>query len=439
MTMRRFGFTGALFTLLLLSCSLLNSLIEAASQASTSTPVRVLLSPSSPATLTQVLVHSLTASETNQPASETPKVSPTLTPGATISPSVTPFPTILPLACLPAQASPEFGQVKWVLDGNTIMVDIQGHLTSVRYLGIESPNNLPDIQYMGPPAATQNAIMVQGQIVQLVPDAAQHNQTGQLFRYVLLYNTQTFVNFELLKLGLAQTAPNSSGLACNQTFTLIQGQARQAQVGLWAPSPTPFPSATLRPTRTQTATRTIGPTSAFSPSPSQTAFTATSSSSPTQRTVTATHISGTPSPSSTSPTTTTTPSPSATGSPQPTETQAHSPPTLTSTPTGVQIVNIFHQGTAVNRSDDYVEIKNFGPASVNLDKWWVSEENDFYYFVIAQVTLGVGQSCRIYTNQSTGINWCGNFENATPVWDAASDCGILKNSNNEIVSRLCYP
>ena len=162
----------------------------------------------------------------------------------------------MPLTCLPPQATPEYGQVKRVQDGTTILVDIQGHLKVVRYLGIQSPQNLPYIQYMGPPAATQNASLVQGQIVQLMPDGALHDQNGQLLRYVLLYNTQTFVNFELLRLGLARTVPDSEGLACYDTFNLVQQQAQIAELGLWAPSPTLFPSATPRPTRTATLTAT---------------------------------------------------------------------------------------------------------------------------------------------------------------------------------------
>ena len=133
--------------------------------------------------------------------------------------------------------------MKRVQDGNTILVDIQGHLTVVRYLGIESPANLPNIQYMGPPAATQNAALVQGQIVQLVPDGASRDQNGQLLRYVLLYNTQTFVNFEMLRLGLAQTAPNSSSLACHDTFTLVQAAGSDCRTGSCGLPPRPYSPA----------------------------------------------------------------------------------------------------------------------------------------------------------------------------------------------------
>jgi endonuclease YncB( thermonuclease family) len=412
--MRRLAFCSASLSLLLLSCSLLGLVVNPTSQVPTTTPILVSPGPSRSSTMTHFLVSSFTPSETTQPIAETPMLN-ILSTGMTPDPTLSPFPTNLPLACLPSPSGTEFGQVKWIQDGNTIMVDIQGRLTVVRYLGIQSPDNLPNIQYMGPPAATQNAFLVQGQIVQLIPDSAQRDQNGQLMRYVLLYNTQTFVNYEMLRLGLAQTAANSSSLACYDTFVQIQEQARMAEMGLWAPSPTLFPSATLRPTRTPTPTNTITPTSAFSPTPSSTP------GAPT------------PSPSSTTPTTT--------GSPQPTSTQTLLPgqSTFTQTPTGIQIINIFYRGTGTNESDEYVEIKNFGSSPVNMLNWWLSAETELKNFTFGQLTLGSGQTCRIYTNQSSGTNWCGNFASSTPVWDNTNDCGELNNPNDEVASTYCYP
>ena len=366
MAMRKFALFCTNLSLLLLACGLSSTLLEINRQTSTPTLAMAFQSPSGFSTSTQVLVSSFTPSEVTQPSSETPLLSATQTLSPTASPTLTPFPTIMPLTCLPPQATPEFGLVKRVQDGTTILVDIQGHLKVVRYLGIQSPQNLPYIQYMGPAAATQNASLVQGRIVQLMPDGALHDQNGQLLRYVLLYNTQTFVNFELLRLGLARMVPDSEGLACYDTFNLVQQQAQIAELGLWAPSPTLFPSATPRPTRTATLTATHAPTSPFSatPGPSNTATTFTLTPSSTPGTLTPTPGTVTPSPSTTPAT--------ATGSPAPTETQALPPgstvmpsPTSSLTPslTGVHIVNIFYQGTPPNESDEYIEVKNFGPSS----------------------------------------------------------------------------
>jgi endonuclease YncB( thermonuclease family) len=428
--------------MLLLSCGLFSSLMELNSQISTPTAVMAFPAPALSPAQTELFTPSFTPSESIQPPSETPVLSPTQSISPTTSPTLTPFPTILPLACLPPLVTLEYGQVKRVQDGTTILVDIQGQLRVVRYLGIQSPQNLPNIQYLGPPAATQNAALVDGQIVQLLPDGALHDQNGQLLRYVLLYNTQTFVNFELLRLGLAQTVPDASSLACYETFNLIQQQAQVAELGLWAPTPTPFPSATLRPTRTSTLIPTRAPTNPFSatPAPSNTATIFSSTPSSTPSTPTATMGTATPSPSGTPPTPTSSPTPSETQALPPGATITPSPTgSITPALTGIHITNIFYQGTAANESDEYIEIKNFGPSSVNLYNWWIAANAELAYFTFGQVTLGAGQVCRVYTNQATGINWCGSFENPSPIWDNTSDCADLSDANDEVMASYCYP
>jgi endonuclease YncB( thermonuclease family) len=422
-----------MFSLLVLSCGLFSSLPKIYLPAATPTAVMAFPSPSSASTQTEVFALSDTPSETSQSPSGTPVLSPTLSFSPTSSPTTTPFPTILPLTCLPSQSTPEYGQVKRVQDGNTILVDIQGHLNIVRYLGIQSPQNLPNIQYMGPPAATQNAALVLGQIVELLPDGALRDQNGQLLRYVLLYKTQTFVNFEMLRLGLAQTALDSPNLTCYDTFNLVQQQAQVDERGLWAPTPTLFPSATLRPTHTATLTATRAPTGQFSPTPGpgNTATTTSTTPSATPGTLTSTPASATPSPSGASP--------SATGSPVPTETQALPPGPTSTSQTGVKISSIFYHGTTPNESDEYIEITNFGPSSVNLLNWWISANTELAYFTFGQVTLGVGQSCRVYTNQASGTSWCGDFESPVAVWDNTSDCADLNDPNDNLMAHYCYP
>ncbi len=423
MAMRRIVLFCTTFSMLLLSCGLFSSLLELNRPAAT--PVLASPGPIFSSTPSEARTPGSIPSVTAQPPSETPVLSPTPLLSPTSSPTLTPFPTILPLTCLRSLATSEYGQVKRVQDGNTILVDIQGQLTVVRYLGIQSPQNLPEIEYLGPPAATQNAALVLGQIVQMLPDGPSRDQNGQLLRYVLVYNTQTFVNFELLRQGLAQTVPDSTGLACHDTFNLVQQQAQTAELGLWAPSPTPLPSATLRPTRTATSTITRAPTSALSltPASGNTATVFTSTPSFTPGTSTAALGTATPSPSGT----------------PPTETHTQTPGTTTPTPTGVQIVNIFSLGIAPNESDEYIEIKNFGPASVNLANWWISATAETANFTFGQVTLGVGQTCRVYTNQPAGTSWCGSFESSTPVWDNTGECADLNDPTDHVMSHYCYP
>jgi hypothetical protein len=109
----------------------------------------------------------------------------------------------------------------------------------------------------------------------------------------------------------------------------------------------------------------------------------------------------------------------------------------TPAPFGIFISNIVYQGNQPGESDEYVEIRNSGYSAVNLMDWWISANTELAYF--GPVTLQAGHACRVYTNQSTGTNWCGNFESTTPIWNNTSDCGELYNPIDELVSRYCYP
>ncbi len=450
MAMRK-SYVVSLFLILpLLACSIFSNFFLQTKPTPTISSSAVIFSPPIDliATNTALVVPGEKTEESILSPSVTSSATASISATLTASPTNTPFPTIIPMACLDPLSTPEFGQVKRVLDGSSILVDIQGRLTVVHYLGIQSPENIPFIQYLGPPAATQNAAYVQGQIVQMIPDKAFNNLDGLQYRYVSIYNTQNFVNFELLRLGLAKVSAGSSGLACYDTFELVQQQARLSEVGLWAPTPTLLPSATPRPTRTATYTQSI-PTTAIAtgiatltttPSPTITGTPPTASASPTHGTptnsptagtVTVTFTPGTPTASST-----VTPAPGASFA---TPTLSPTPGTPTPTPGGMVIVSIFPGSAPTTRSDGYIEIKNSGPAAVNLINWWIFAENELAYFTFGQVTLNSGQTCRIYSNQSTGTAWCGSFESLAPVWGTTSDCGELNNPNDELIDRYCYP
>jgi endonuclease YncB( thermonuclease family) len=444
--MRKFYFASLLLILPLLACSIFSNFFLQSKPISTITSTPVNLSPPIDLILTNtpLVVPDETTAVTVQAPSAISPVTASISATLTASPTTTPFPTIIPMACLDPLSTPEYGQVQRVVDGSSILVDIKGRLSVVHYLGIQSPENLPFIQYLGPPAATQNAAFVQGQIVRLIPDRAFKNLDGPLYRYVSIYNTQTFVNFELLRLGLAKVAADSSELACYDTFELGQQQARLSEVGLWAPTPTLLPSATPRPTRTSTYTQSIPTTgvatASATPSASVTGTPPTASASPTPGTptntptagtITVTFTPGTPTASSTL-----TPTPGASST---TSTLSPTPGTPTATPGGLIIVSIFPGTAPTTRSDGYIEIKNTGPTAVNLSNWWIFAENELAYFTFGQVTLNSGQTCRIYSNQSTGTAWCGSFESPTPIWSVTSDCGELNNPQDELIERYCYP
>lgn len=110
----------------------------------------------------------------------------------------------------------EVGQVKYVLDGDTIDVQIIGtndRTYRVRYIGIDTPERGED---GWADATTINAAFVEDRTVQLVRDVSDVDRYGRLLRYVFV--DEVFVNYELVAQGYARPAEYPPDTACAETF-----------------------------------------------------------------------------------------------------------------------------------------------------------------------------------------------------------------------------
>lgn len=151
-----------------------------------------------------------------------PRPSPPENPQPIVSPTPTasPFPEsdALPLA-----------NVVQVIDGDTLMVRINGATTSVRYYGVNAP---------GPgescfrAAKEANRRMVAGQAVRLLSDTVDRDENGLLLRYVFLQDGRS-VEALLATEGLAQ-ARRGNG-TYHEYFMSLEEAARAERVGcLWS-------------------------------------------------------------------------------------------------------------------------------------------------------------------------------------------------------------
>ena len=199
------------------------------------------------------------------------------------------------------------------------------------------------------------------------------------------------------------------------------------------PEYTPTRTPTPTPTKTSTATPTKTPTSTFTRTST---FTATNTPTKT-RTPTRTP---TKTPTRT-PTRTPTKTPTRTPTRTPTKTPTRTP-TRTPTPIpldgNVQIIYIYYDGEAPNEADEYVEIKNVGSTSVQIQNWTLSDKA-FHIFTFPQFVMVPNQICRIYTNE-THSEYCGfNYHSGSAIWNNSDDCGYLRNSSDVLKSQYCYP
>ena len=149
--------------------------------------------------------------------------------------------------CIPDNP-PQTGVVVDVVDGDTIKVllDEDGQTYSVRYIGMDTPENTGQVEYFGPEATAKNAELVYGKTVTLIKDVSETDQYGRLLRYIIADGV--FVNYELVAQGYANTASFPPDVACISTFQMVEEQASAAKLGLWAAPPTqaiqlPLPTA----------------------------------------------------------------------------------------------------------------------------------------------------------------------------------------------------
>lgn len=160
---------------------------------------------------------------------------------------------LLPLACLSAdgagiessadmdpetdddappesECGPNQAVVARVVDGDTVELDSGER---VRYLLIDTPeitNGKNDC--FGQEARDQNALLVEGQMVDLRYDVECSDQFGRLLAYIELGGRS--INALMLERGLAcvlHVPPNGSDRI--QEFRSLEGEAKANMVGLW--------------------------------------------------------------------------------------------------------------------------------------------------------------------------------------------------------------
>jgi micrococcal nuclease len=120
-------------------------------------------------------------------------------------------------------------RVSQVIDGNTIVVSIDGETETVRYIGISV--GVPG-EASNRTAGLANRNWVEGQIVILERDGDNRDDDGRLLRYVYVDNQM--VNAVLLASGLARYQPDPSNSRHNSLLLSAEDAARIGRRGMWA-------------------------------------------------------------------------------------------------------------------------------------------------------------------------------------------------------------
>jgi len=138
--------------------------------------------------------------------------------------------------------------VTYIVDGDTIHVEIGGEEFRVRYIGIDAPeiahDNNPG-ERLGQEATQANERMVGGKRVILETDTSDTDQFGRLLRYVWLAPGTDYpagspstgwvlVNEELVCLGYADATTYPPDTRHQAVLNAAEQTARAAGVGIWS-------------------------------------------------------------------------------------------------------------------------------------------------------------------------------------------------------------
>jgi len=141
------------------------------------------------------------------------------------------------LSKLTSSNQPGLYHVLYFDDGDTLVVDMNGHPETVRFIGVDTPEthkpNVP-VQCYGPEASAYTKKLVGSQKVRLVADPLDTNRDryGRLLRYIYLPDGRLVDQILITQgYGLAYTFFPFSKKA---EFTADEQAARQAKHGLWS-------------------------------------------------------------------------------------------------------------------------------------------------------------------------------------------------------------
>jgi len=134
-------------------------------------------------------------------------------------------------------------RVTRVIDGDTIIVLIDGVSEKVRLIGVDTPETLDQrkpVQCFGLEASAFTKIILNDAVVRLESDPSQNNRDryGRLLRYVFLINDinkqEIFINKKIIAEGYGHEYTHRIPYHYRDDFKTAERTARENKTGLWA-------------------------------------------------------------------------------------------------------------------------------------------------------------------------------------------------------------
>lgn len=127
--------------------------------------------------------------------------------------------------------------VERTVDGDTLIVRVQGRRERVRLIGIDTPESVDprrQVECFGKEASKRlAALLPAGTPMRLVRDAELRDRYGRLLGYVYRSRDGLFVNLAMVRDGFADAYPFPPNVAHADRFRAAASDARAARRGLW--------------------------------------------------------------------------------------------------------------------------------------------------------------------------------------------------------------
>ncbi|MDP8227855.1 MAG: thermonuclease family protein [Candidatus Electryoneaceae bacterium] len=124
-----------------------------------------------------------------------------------------------------------------IVDGDTVVLLIDGKKTKVRLIGVDTPETVHPrrpVEYYGPEASQFMKDLLTGRSVWLEYETKRTDRYGRTLAYLYLVPDSLFVNLEIIRLGYGRTYTKYS-FRYKDRFITAERTAQDAQLGLWRP------------------------------------------------------------------------------------------------------------------------------------------------------------------------------------------------------------
>lgn len=126
-----------------------------------------------------------------------------------------------------------------VVDGDTIEVNIDGQLSKLRLIGIDTPETVDPrrpVGCFGKKSSEETKRLLEGKKVILTKDVSETDKYNRLLRYIFLplgNGENLFVNDYLIRQGFAKILTYPPDVKYNERFLQAEKEARENLRGLW--------------------------------------------------------------------------------------------------------------------------------------------------------------------------------------------------------------